>query len=53
MAKTKAKTKAAVMPNIPQPQAGMQEPVDALFDLSNPDEFRKAFLAAEILNRKY
>jgi len=30
-----------------------QEDEQLLFDLSNPEEFRKAFLAAEILNRKY
>lgn len=30
-----------------------QEDEQTMLDLSNPDEFRKAFLASEILNRKY
>ena len=64
MAKKKAKTKngeqshvvaAMVAPthHVEQPQTSITETDDELLDLSNPDMFRKAFIAAEILNRKY
>ena len=33
----------------PQPQSDVEE----LYDLSDPEAFRKAFIASEILNRKY
>lgn len=56
MAKKKAKKQAA---RVQQPKP-VQQPVnlpetedDVLFDLSDPDEFRRAFIASEILNRKY
>ena len=58
MAKKKAKKEAItnvhVQPTVaPQPQVSAAEAEDELFDLSNPGEFRKAFIASEILNRKY
>lgn len=60
MAKKKAKNKthvaATAVPHVSrvaQAQTSSQEQADELFDLSDPDEFRKAFIAAEILNRKY
>ena len=64
MAKKKAKAKngeqshvvaAMVAPrhHVEQPQASITEAEDDLLDLSNPDMFRKAFIAAEVLNRKY
>lgn len=56
MAKKKAKKQAVPLVH-PKP---VQQPVslpeagdDVLFDLSDPDEFRRAFIASEILNRKY
>ena len=57
MAKKKAKNKetakASAQPKIaPQPIV-VPEAEDELFDLSDPDEFRRAFIASEILNRKY
>ena len=62
MAKKKAKKQAASVQNRPavkkpvaaQQQANLPETEDeVLFDLSDPDEFRRAFIASEILNRKY
>lgn len=57
MAKKKAKKttnpQPVVLPKQVQTSAPVQETGNDLFDLSNPDEFRKAFIAAEILNRKY
>lgn len=57
MAKKKAKKttdpQPVVLPKQVQTPAPVQEPENDLFDLSDPDEFRKAFIAAEILNRKY
>ena len=57
MAKKKAQVKAASKPHHlqqhMQQQVGSTEQDDVLFDLSDPDEFRKAFIASEILNRKY
>jgi hypothetical protein len=57
MAKKKARNKeiqkAPVQPKIaPQPVVA---PVteDEMPDLSDPDTFRRAFIASEILNRKY
>lgn len=35
------------------PKAVVEEAADELFDLSDPDTFRKAFIASEVLNRKY
>lgn len=34
-------------------QPVVADATDELFDLSDPDEFRRAFIASEILNRKY
>ncbi len=64
MAKKKAKTKngeqsqvvaamAAPTHHVEQPQTSIADNENDLLDLSNPDMFRKAFIAAEILNRKY
>lgn len=57
MAKKKAKKttdpQPVVLPEQVQTPAPVQGPENDLFDLSDPDEFRKAFIAAEILNRKY
>lgn len=57
MAKKKAKKtinpQPVVLPKQVQTSAHVQETENDLFDLSDPDEFRKAFIAAEILNRKY
>ena len=61
MAKKKAKKQAASVQNRPavKKQVIVQEPVnlpeteDVLIDLSDPDEFRRAFIASELLNRKY
>lgn len=57
MAKKKAKKttdpQPVVLPKQVQTPVPVQEPENDLFDLSDPDEFRKAFIAAEILNRKY
>ena len=57
MAKKKAKKttnpQPVVLPKQVQISAPVQETGTDLFDLSDPDEFRKAFIAAEILNRKY
>ena len=53
MAKTKVKKHAEVMPQNIQQQAGTSETEEALFDLCDPEGFRKAFIASEILNRKY
>ena len=53
MAKAKAKKPAAAKPQNVQPQTVISETEDVLFDLSDPDEFRRAFIASEILNRKY
>ena len=57
MAKKKAKNKelktAYVQPRpAPQPTV-VPESEDELINLSDPDEFRRAFIASEILNRKY
>ena len=57
MAKKKAKKNNVAVPHVhptvaPRPVA-VSEAEDELFDLSDPDEFRKAFIASEILNRKY
>lgn len=60
MAKKKAKNKvqvaphqATVKPQVAQPHTALPEQENELFDLSDPDTFRKAFIASEILNRKY
>ena len=53
MAKKKAKNKSTAQPVVIPQTAVVQEGENELFDLSDPDEFRKAFIAAEILNRKY
>ncbi len=53
MAKKKAKAKTVEQYRIIKPSASAPAVEEVLFDLSEPDEFRKAFLAAEILNRKY
>ena len=60
MAKKKAKNKTIVtattvphVTHVAHAQTSTQEQDNELFDLSDPDEFRKAFIAAEILNRKY
>ncbi|MBQ7530287.1 MAG: hypothetical protein IJT12_01095 [Paludibacteraceae bacterium] len=60
MAKKKAKNKAhvephqaTVKPQAPQPQTALPEQENELLELSDPDTFRKAFIASEILNRKY
>ena len=56
MAKKKAKKQVApvVQPKPVQQAVSLPQTEDeALFDLSDPDEFRKAFIASEILNRKY
>lgn len=57
MAKKKAKKttnpQPVVLPKQVQTPAPVQETENDLFDLCDPDEFRKAFIAAEILNRKY
>ena len=57
MAKKKAKKttnpQPVVLPEQVQTPVPVQETENDLFDLSDPDEFRKAFIAAEILNRKY
>ena len=57
MAKKKAKKNNRVIPPVQHkvaPQlAVVPEAEDELFDLSDPDVFRKAFIASEILNRKY
>ena len=34
-------------------QPSTAEADELLFDMSDPDEFKKAFIASEILNRKY
>jgi len=54
MAKKKAKKQSApVVQPKPVQQPVVDEQYDELFDLSDPDEFRRAFIASEILNRKY
>ncbi len=60
MAKKKAKKQSASIAqlrSVQQPKL-VQQPVsveqsDDLFDLTDPDTFRRAFIASEILNRKY
>ena len=60
MAKKKAKQKqhvltatTTVLPHVQQPQTPVPDQENELFDLSDPDTFRQAFIASEILNRKY
>jgi len=55
MAKKKAKKQAVSVQHHPvvQQPVNLPETEDVLFDLSDPDEFRRAFIASEILNRKY
>jgi len=53
MAKKKSKKNAPVQPKVVIPPVEVTEATNDLFDLSDPDEFRKAFIASEILNRKY
>ncbi len=59
MAKKKVKKQALtrsgqhVVTNTQSPTWSDQHEVAELLDLSDPDEFRRAFLASEILNRKY
>ena len=59
MAKKKVKKQAPtrsgqhVVTNTQSPTWSDQHEVAELLDLSDPDEFRRAFLASEILNRKY
>ena len=53
MAKKKSKKKVPVLPQVVQQPMPVAEVESELFDLSNPDEFRKAFIASEILGRKY
>jgi len=60
MAKKKAKKQSASVAQprpVQQPQPAAQpvsvEQSDDLFDLTDPDTFRRAFIASEILNRKY
>lgn len=63
MAKKKAKKQQSprsdqhIVTNV-KSHANSDQPVvadatDELFDLSDPDEFRRAFIASEILNLKY
>ena len=53
MATNQASDKSACKPRNIHEQTGIYEAEDVLPDLNNPDEFRKAFIASEILNRKY
>lgn len=51
--KNKEKKNAPVQPKIAPQPAPVPDTEDELFDLSDPDTFRRAFIASEILNRKY
>ena len=54
MAKKKTIKHQPLQPKVVHlPVAEQQAETDELFDLSDPDVFRKAFIASEILNRKY
>lgn len=53
MSKKMAKKQSSVQVALVQESVIKQEVENSLFDFTDPDEFRRAFIASEILNRKY